>query len=185
MSVHRYTWTAIALHWLVAALLVVTFPLAVYMTGLPLSPHKLQLYAYHKWIGVTVFILALLRLVWRLTHRPPPHDPALPAWRRGAADASHALMYVLLLAAPLTGWLYSSAVGVPTVYLGVWQLPDLLDRNRELADVLKVAHKTVVVTLAAIVGVHLAAALQHHYVHRNAVLKRMAPFVARRKGGRA
>lgn len=184
MSGHRYTWTAIALHWLVAALVFFTFPLGLYMTGLTLSPHKLQLYSYHKWIGVTIFALAVLRVLWRLTHRPPPHDPAVSAWRRGAADAAHVLLYLLLVAAPVSGWLYSSAVGVPTVYLGLWQLPDLVDRSRELADVLKVVHKTLNVTLAAMVGVHVAAVIQHHVVHRHDVLGRMAPFVRRRKGAR-
>lgn len=183
MSAAGYTTTAVALHWLVAGLVLFTAPLGLYMTGLPLSPHKLQVYSYHKWIGVTVFALAVIRVLWRLTHRPPPHDPAVPAWQRGAADAAHVLLYVLLLAVPVSGWLYSSATGVPTVYLGLWQLPDLVTRDRALADTLKLVHKSLNVTLAAIVIVHVAAAVRHHVVLRNGVLTRMAPFV-RHPGGR-
>lgn len=185
MSRARYTGTAIALHWMVAALILATFPLGLYMTELPLSPDKLRLYSYHKWIGVTVFALALARIAWRLTHRPPPHDPPIHAWQRGAADAAHALLYVLLLVVPVSGWLYSSAVGVPTVYLGIWQIPDLLSRDRELADVLKVVHKSLTVTLGALVVVHAAAALKHHFVDRDGVLARMLPSVRSRSGARS
>jgi cytochrome b561 len=185
LSVLSYSGPAIALHWLVAALLFLTVPLGLYMTGLPFSPQKLQLYAWHKWIGVTVFLLAAVRLAWRLTHRPPPHEPSVPAWQRGAADAAHALLYVLLFAVPLSGWLYSSAVGVPTVYLGLWQLPDLVTRDRELAETLKLVHKSLNVSLAALVLLHVGAVVRHQFVLRNGVLARMAPFVRPRHGARS
>src|SRR5512135_3474644 len=104
----RFSVPAIALHWLVAALLVATFPLGLYMTGLPLSPRKLQLFSYHKWIGVTVFALAWLRVAWRL-YRPAPALPhSMAPWQRRAAHAVHGLLYALLIAIPLSGWLYSS-----------------------------------------------------------------------------
>lgn len=185
MSANRYGAPAIVLHWLVAALVLLTIPLGIYMADLPLSPQKLKLYSYHKWIGVTVFGLAVVRVLWRLTHAAPPLDPALPAWQRKAAHAVHGLLYVLILAIPLSGWIYSSAVGVPTVYLGLWQLPDLVTRDRELADSLKAVHMTLAYGLAALVLVHLLAALKHHFIDRDGVLARMVPFIRSRSGVRA
>lgn len=184
MTTERYTGPAIALHWLVAALVLATIPLGLYMTELPLSPRKLQLYAYHKWIGVSVFLLAVLRLLWRLGHRPPPPPPGLPAWQRRAAQAAHGALYVLIFAVPLSGWVYSSAVGVPTVYLGLWQLPDLVSRNRDLADALKPVHVFLAYAMAALVAIHIGAALKHHFLDRDGVLARMLPFVRPRSGAR-
>jgi cytochrome b561 len=180
----RYTAAAIFLHWGVAVLVLATIPLGLYMTELALSPRKLQLYAYHKWIGVTVFLLAVLRVLWRLAHRPPPHSADMPSWQRRAAHTAHVLLYVLIVAVPFSGWVYSSAVGVPTVYLGVWQLPDLVSRNRELADALKLVHRTLAYALTALVVVHVGAALKHHFVDRDGVLARIVPFLRIRSGDR-
>ncbi len=173
-AVARYAGVAIALHWLVAAALFVTFPLGLYMADLPLSPRKLQLVSYHKWIGVTVFALMSVRLAWRLTHRPPPLPP-MAAWQRRAAAATHWALYGLLLVIPLSGWLYSSAVGVPTVYLGLWQLPDLVGKDEALGEALKLAHLSLNFVLLAAVVVHVAAALKHHFVDRDRLLARMLP----------
>jgi cytochrome b561 len=150
------------------------------MADLPLSPRKLTLVSYHKWIGVTVFALMSLRWAWRLAHRPPPLPPKMPAWQRDAARLAHWVLYALLLAIPLSGWLYSSAVGVPTVYLGLWQLPDLVGKDKALAEALKLAHKSLNFTLLALVVVHVAAAIKHHFVDRDGLLTRMRPWPARR-----
>jgi len=173
----RYTRVAIVMHWLIALLVVCGFCLGLYMTGLKFSPTKLSLYSYHKWIGVTVFTLAVLRLLWRLTHRPPALPP-MPAWQAHTAGALHALLYLFLLAIPLTGWLYSSAAGVPTVPFGIsaLQLPDLLERNKDLAGSLRFLHMTLNYSLAALVALHVAAALKHHFADRDGLLNRMNPF---------
>ncbi|MDB5804115.1 MAG: cytochrome [Betaproteobacteria bacterium] len=174
----RYTRTAIVLHWLIALLMLCGFCLGLYMTGLKFSPLKLSLYSYHKWIGVTVFSLALLRLLWRLTHKPPPLPPRMAAWQRNAAGALHALLYLLMLCIPLSGWLYSSAAGVPTVPFGIsaLQLPDLLERNKEMADSLHFVHVTLNYSLATLVVLHVAAAFKHHFLDRDGLLARMNPF---------
>jgi cytochrome b561 len=171
----RYGSVAIALHWLVAVVVVVTFPLGVYMADLPQSAHKSELAAVHKWIGVTVFALTGARLAWRLAHRPPPLPAALPQWQRRAAAIAHGGLYALLLAIPLSGWLYSSAAGVPTVYLDRWRLPGLVGENDALAAVLKLAHQTLNFALLALVVVHVAAAVKHHFVDRDGLLARMLP----------
>ena len=178
----RYTNTAIALHWLIFALIACGFALAVYMVDLPLSPAKLKYYAWHKWTGITVFLLALARLAWRLTHRAPALPADMPAWQRRAASATHALLYALIVIIPVTGWLYSSAAGLPTVYLGILQLPDLLAKDKTLADQLKWTHVTLNYTLLVLVITHAAAALRHHFIARDDVLRRMLPRVAPREG---
>jgi cytochrome b561 len=146
------------------------------MADLPLSPRKLELVSYHKWIGVTVLALMGLRLAWRLTHRPPPLPPSVPARQRRAATIAHWTLYALLLAIPLSGWLFSSAAGVPTVYLGLWQLPDLVAKDRALADALKLAHKSLNFALLVLAIVHVAAALKHQFVDRDGLLARMWPW---------
>lgn len=171
--ISRYTSTAISLHWLVALLIAAAFGLGLYMSDLPISPAKLKYYAWHKWMGVTVLLLATLRLAWRLGHRPPPLSAQMPPWQRRASDLSHGLLYVLMFVLPLSGWLYSSASGYPVVYLGLVQLPDLVGKDKALAGVLHEAHELIAFTLAGLVAVHLAAALKHHFLDRDGLLGRM------------
>ena len=172
-----YTRTAIAFHWLVALLIFVTFPLGVYMHDLPLSPSKLQLYSWHKWIGITILTLAVLRLLWRVRHTPPPLPAATPRWQRRVSFGVHFLLYVLILAIPLSGWLMSSAKGVATVWLGIIPLPDLVGKNKALGDILTTVHQGLNFILLSLVIAHVAAALQHHFIQRDAILRRMLPFV--------
>lgn len=169
----RYTAPAVVLHWLIAALIFVAFPLGVYMSDLPLSPTRLQLYSYHKWIGISVLLLVGLRIVWRLTHRPPALPDDLPRWQRAASHAVHGLLYLLILAVPMTGWLMSSAKGFTTVWFGVLPLPDLVEKNRELGQALGNAHAFLNYFLLALVILHVVAALKHHFHERRPFLQRM------------
>ena len=171
----RYGGVAIALHWTSAALVVGGLALGLYMTGLDVSPAKLRYYAWHKWIGVTVFLTAAARLAWRAAVPPPPLPDTVPQWQRRAAAAVHRLLYALLIAIPISGWLYSSASGVQVVYLGVLPLPDPIGKDREAARWLLLVHRSLNFTLAAAVTVHVAAALWHRFVARDGVLARMLP----------
>lgn len=173
---HRYTRTAIWLHWLIAALIVAGFSLGVTMVDIPgLTPTKLKYFSWHKWLGVTVFALACLRLLWRLMHPAPPYLDSMPAWQRTAASATHYLLYVLIIAIPLSGYFYSLAAGVPVVYLGIVPLPVLIGPDPELKTILKQVHYVLNVTLLAAVVLHVAAALKHHFIDRDDTLKRMLP----------
>ena len=177
-----YTRTAVTLHWLTAVLIVAGFAIGLYAVDLKLSPTKLKLYAWHKWIGVTVFALAIARLAWRWRHPAPPLPVAMARWERLAAHGTHAALYALLLALPVTGWLMSSASGVPVVYFGVWPLPDLVAKDKALADALKLVHYALNKTLAALVVLHAGAALKHHFIDRDNVLRRMLRWQAPKQG---
>jgi cytochrome b561 len=172
----RYTRTAILLHWLAALLIACNFVLGLSMVDLPFGPQKFRWYGWHKWVGITVFLVALARLSWRYAHPAPP-PVTMPEWQRKAAHVTHVTLYVLMLAIPLSGWLYSSATGVSVVYLGLVPLPDLVSKDKALAAILKAVHVTLNFTLLALVFVHTGAALKHHLVDRDGVLARMTPFL--------
>jgi len=173
----KYTTTAVVLHWIIAAIIIGSASLALYMVDLQLSPTKLKLYAWHKWAGVTIFLLAVARVLWRLAHPAPPLRSDTPGWQRVAASVSHVLLYALVLVIPLSGWLMSSALGVQTVYLGWVPLPDLLAKDKALGEQLKLVHEALNWTLAVLVVLHVAAALKHYLVDHDDVLQRMLPFL--------
>ena len=178
-SPHRYTGVAIALHWLLAAALIGIFFFGLYMTGLPFSPARLKYFNWHKWAGMTILILSLLRLLWRITHRPPALPEAMirtmPAWQRAAHHGVHHLMYLLFFAIPLMGWIYSSAAGFPIVLFGLLPLPDLVAKGPELAEALKPWHAYLAYALAALVLLHVAAVVKHQLIDRDGLLSRMLP----------
>ena len=174
----RYGGVAISFHWVLALAIVASFSLGVYMHDLPFSIARIKLFNYHKWAGITILVLSLLRLLWRLTHRPPPLSPrqlaVTPAWQQRAAKVSHGLMYVLFLAVPLLGWAYSSAAGLPIVWFGVLPLPDFVPVNRDMANaLLKPLHAYAAFTLGGVVLLHVAAAFKHQFIDRDRLMSRM------------
>jgi cytochrome b561 len=172
----RYTTTAIVLHWLIAVLIVGAFTLGLVMTDIPgFSPTKLRYFSWHKWAGVTVLLLAALRLLWRLKQRPPALPSAMPAWQRGAAHGLHHLLYLMMFAVPVSGYLYTLAAGVPVVYLGLFKLPVFFAKNPALAETLKPVHYWLNMLLAGLVGLHVLAALKHQLVDRDGTMRRMLP----------
>jgi cytochrome b561 len=173
----QYTRTAITLHWFIALLIFAAFPLGVYMHELPLSPDKLRLYSYHKWIGVTVFMLALIRLYWRATHQPPALPASMPGWEKLAAHATHYALYALIFIIPLSGWLMSSAKGFQTVWFGVLPLPDLAGKDKELGDLLLEVHKLLNFLMLGLLFGHVGAALKHHFIQHDDILARMVTFL--------
>lgn len=173
--VKRYDGVAMSLHWLVALLIFAAFPLGVYMHDLPLSPSKLQYFSYHKWIGISILSLVVVRVVWRFTHTPPPLPASTPRWEVVVSHLTHLALYGLLLAIPLSGWLMSSAKGFQTVWFGVLPLPDLVGKDKALGELLTSVHQGLNLTLFLLVGMHIAAVIKHKFIDRDRILERMLP----------
>ena len=175
----RYSLTAISLHWVLAIFLVGLFSLGMYMHELPFSLQRLKLYNWHKWAGVTFLLLSVLRLVWRITHRPPalPRriEAAMPAWQRIAHHGTHHALYALFLVVPLMGWAYSSAAGFPIVLFGVLPLPDFVPADKALSEIIKPLHALSAFALAGLALLHIVAALKHQLFDRDNLVARMLP----------
>ncbi|MEQ4617474.1 MAG: cytochrome b [Corticimicrobacter sp.] len=169
----RYTRTARSLHWLMALLLTGLVGLGFYMQTMPLSPTKLQVYSWHKWLGITIFLLAVIRLAWRAGHTPPALPDHMGPFERLAAHGGHVALYLLMLGIPLSGWLMSSAMGFQTVWFGILPLPDLLARDRELGKSLAQVHATLNIALIVMVVLHILAALKHQFIDKDQILSRM------------
>lgn len=173
----RYDPVAITLHWVMAALILGLLVMGFVMTALkPGSPLQFQLYQGHKSVGITVLVLTLLRLGWRLAHRPPPLPDGMPGWERLAAQVGHATLYVLMLAMPLVGWavVSTSPFNIPTVLFGAIPLPHL-PLPREINTAAKLLHQGGAWTMIATLAGHVGAALRHHHLLGDDVLRRMLP----------
>ncbi|KIM00002.1 Cytochrome B561 [Paramagnetospirillum magnetotacticum MS-1] len=179
----RYDGVAMGLHWLMAAAIIVLLVLGFVMIGQrPGSPEQFKLYQLHKSVGVLVFGLAVLRLGWRLGHRPPPLPDTMGKAERLVAHAGHWALYGLMLGLPLAGWVVvsTSPYNIPTVIFGMVGLPHL-PLPRDLNTLAKGTHLVGAwVLIATLVG-HVTAALRHHFVLRDQVLARMLPRFGREK----
>ncbi|MBB3178478.1 cytochrome b [Variovorax sp. Sphag1AA] len=170
-------WSAIAklLHWTIAALIVAQFVVGWMAVSWRLSPMKLDLFVWHKSTGMLVLALVVLRLAWRATHHPPPLPSNMPRWERFAAALTHALLYAAMIAIPLTGWVVSSAAGVPfSIYWRI-PLPSIAPTDRHLVEVVGNVHGALGIALIVLLVIHVGAALRHHYIKRDDVLVRMLP----------
>lgn len=166
------------LHWTIALAVIGLVLLGLVMQELPNSPNKVQLYALHKSVGLSVLGLLVLRLVWRLVDPRPPYPAAMPRWQRALARVTHGLLYLLLLAMPLSGWLYNSAANFPLRWFGLFKVPPLTAANPELKPLALAAHEWGFYLLAALLALHVGAALKHHYLDRDRTLVAMLPLAA-------
>lgn len=182
-AARSYGLVAMALHWVMALGVLVLIAMGLIMVHANLGPARLfQLYQLHKSIGITVLLTAVLRLAWRLTHRPPDLPEEMPRMETAAAAGSHGLLYFLLFAQPISGWavVSASALGIPTVLFGVIPWPHLpylatVSSNSTVENTLEQVHAYGAYLLIAIIGIHVAAALWHHLIVRDDVLLRMLP----------
>lgn len=167
------------LHWTVVVLIVTQFTLALKAEDLPLGPAKITVLAQHKSFGMTIFALAMLRLIWRLLNPVPAMPETTVRWQRSVAHITHGALYALILITPLFGWMMSSARNFPVSWFGLFTLPDLVRQDQARYEFFHEAHEILALTLAGIAILHVAAALKHHFLDRDKVLRRMLPLKPR------
>jgi cytochrome b561 len=171
-TTHRYGSVAIFLHWIMAILIVGLLVLGIVMTRIPISLFKLKLYGWHKEYGVLVLMLVMLRIVWRIGNKNPSLAE-LPLWERLAARGVHWGFYFFMLALPLSGWLLTSAAGLPVSFFGLFLLPDLIAANEDKRMLLTEVHKWLAYGLIATFCGHVCAALKHHFINKDDIMRRM------------
>ncbi len=183
----RYTSVAVALHWLIGLAILAMLAMGLAMVHLKLAPvDKFKLYQLHKSIGISILILAVFRLGWRLVHRPPSHPADMPRWESGAADGTHVLLYALMIGMPLVGWAMVSVspFNLPTVLFGVIPWPHLsfltaLGSKPVLEPVFKLIHAYGAYVLIGFITLHVGAALRHYFIQHDTILQRMIPGLPR------
>lgn len=167
----RYGVVTIFLHWIMAVLIIGLLILGLYMVTLPISHAKLKLYGWHKEYGLLVLGLVSLRLIWRLSNVTP--RLSLPLLEKLAARTVHWAFYVFMFAMPLTGWLITSAAGLPASFFGLFVLPNLISPNEESRILFEEIHKWLGYGLIATIVLHASAALKHHFINKDDILRRM------------
>ena len=173
----RDQWGSISklLHWLVVLLILAMAWIGLTMGDLPNGPDKIATYALHKSIGITILVLVLLRLGWRLYAGAPAPVPGTPSWQDRIASLTHWALYALLLAMPISGWVVNSSSGFPLQWFGLVNLPAIVGRDQELHELAETIHETLFWILITLVVLHAAAAFYHHLFQRDATLARMLP----------
>jgi cytochrome b561 len=173
----KSSWDGIAksFHWVVALLILGELVLGQVIERTALSPLKLDLFVWHKSIGVTILLLVILRFGWRLLHSPPAPLAGTPAWETKLARIGHILLYVLMFAVPLAGWCVSDTSRIPFKVFWLVPAPDLMTADRELSELAADVHGALTKLLAVVVLIHIAAALRHYFFLHNKVLQRMLP----------
>jgi len=174
----------VTLHWLIAVGIIGMLILGKYMHELSdTDATKFDLYQLHKSFGLTILALSVLRLVWRLVNKVPPLPEHMPTWERYAAHASHVLLYVLIVAIPLSGWALASAspLGIPTIWFGQFEIPHLpglqgYADQHAVEDQAHEVHELLGNLMIGLLVIHVGAALKHHFWDRDDVLTRMLPF---------
>ena len=182
MNTLRYNPVSIALHWVMAALIVTTWSIAIAISDMPLSPTRITGYSWHKWLGMTVLLLVLVRLVWRATHPAPKLELVMPLWQERAMQLTHFGLYLLMIAIPLVGWVMSSAKGYTVNYFGLFDLPNLVEKDKAFGHFLKEVHEYLADVLVALVSLHVLAALKHQFIDKDGLLSRMSSCHCKKKG---
>ena len=169
-------WGSVAkgLHWLMAIAIIGNGILGLIMHEMAPSMDKLNTYAIHKSIGLTVLALLLLRVSWKFLDRRPADEP-MPRWQRIAAHATHGVLYILMLAIPLSGWIYNSIRGYPLQWFKWFNLPALTGKDEDLVAIAHFAHESLFWVLLGVLAAHVGGALMHHFRDRDNTLLRMLP----------
>jgi cytochrome b561 len=184
-TIDRWGGISQLLHWAVAALILAMAYLGLTMGDLPNGPEKIKTYALHKSIGITILALVALRVLWRMYAGTPHPVPGSPRWQERIAAMTHAAIYLLLFAIPISGWVLNSAAGFPLQWFGLINLPHIVGESHDLHELAEEAHEIMFWALTLLVVAHAGAAFYHHLFQRDATLARMLPKGWLRTGDKA
>ena len=159
-------------HWGIAFLILGLLVVGFFMVGLE-PPFKFQVYGWHKALGMAVLALGILRIVWRVSTSYPDHLSHYKIWEKWLSKTVHAVLYLLIIGMPLSGWVMSSAGGYPVSFFGLFEFPAIVEKNKELGGLARQAHEYIAFGLIALVGLHILGALKHHVMDKDTTLKRM------------
>jgi cytochrome b561 len=176
----KFDFTTRLLHWTITAFLLIQIPLAWYMIDLPLGPDKFAKYALHKSFGAVLFTLAVARLIWMIISSRPQLPPDTKRYEKILAKSTQGLLYLLVIIMPISGWVMSSAANVPVTVFGVIALPNLVEPNEQLMEIMQNVHEMQSIALLSLVTFHVVAGLKHHFLDRDNVLHSMLPMVKKR-----
>lgn len=171
---HGYSGFAKSLHWIVALCVLTTIPVGVAMNRIT-GDLANGLFNFHKSLGILILILMTVRIIYRLAKGVPPHEPGLPAFFVFAGNVTHWALYILLIAMPISGWVANSAYGAPTPFFGLFNLPSLAAKNEVLSTQIFGVHRWMGYAIGALIAMHIGAALFHHFIRGDNVLRRMLP----------
>ncbi|MGQ2930339.1 MAG: cytochrome b [Sphingopyxis sp.] len=171
----RYTKVAIWLHWAIGLAVIANIGLAMLTEDMPRETHRAAM-SIHKALGIEILGLTVLRILWRLGHKPPPLPAATPAWQRPVSKLVHFLFYALLILLPLSGWVWMSAADRPIDFFGLFTVPSIASPSKSLADTLHERHEVLGLAMLALAAIHVLAALKHQFVDRTGLIGRMNPF---------
>lgn len=169
----RYTLTARILHWTVAVLVIGQISVGISLGFMADGPTKNQVYDLHKSTGILILALMLCRLVWRLTHPAPAHGPQIERWQVGVSHAVHWTLYLILLVMPILGWVGSNAFGAAVPVYGLFTMPTIVGEDKPFAEQVLAVHAVLGFVAAALIVLHVSAALYHALIRRDGVLQRM------------
>lgn len=175
-SPERYGIVARSFHWILAILMISIAVAGIIMVGMEASPQKFQIYDLHKALGIIVLTLAIARIAWKFMNVQPMEIVTHKRWEKILSKIVHTFFYVAMVGMPMSGWAMSSAAGYPVSMFGLFDLPNLFPENKEILDEIKLVHKFFGYSLLAIIGLHMAGALKHHFIDKDATLRRMLPF---------
>ena len=176
-SHEKYGAIAKCFHWVMALAILAMLVIGFKMTDLPISPDKFRIYGIHKSIGALILITAFLRLFWRFINIVPELPADMPTWQKLGAHGSHVALYIVMFVMPLSGWLMSSAAGFPVSVFGWFLLPNLIAPDSGLRPIFGFAHEVLAFVIIGLVSLHILAALKHHFIDKDNILRRMLPFV--------
>jgi cytochrome b561 len=182
-TTEKYTKVAIALHWIIGLAIIFMLGLGLLLDDIP-DDYKFQAYQFHKSLGLTILALSFVRLFWRLTHRSPALPAGMKTWEIWASKLTHYAFYIMMIGIPLTGWALVSAspLNFPIMWFGVFEWPHLpFTPNKELSDNFSEMHELLAYLTIVLLGLHIGAALKHHFISKDNVLTHMLPFLKQLK----